>query len=40
MKIVKKTHEMKILSAKIRAEGQSVGLVTTMGFLHLIAVIP
>ncbi len=34
MKSVEKTHEMKILSAKIKSEGQSIGLVPTMGFLH------
>ncbi len=34
MKIVEKTLEMKTLSAKIKSEGQSIGLVPTMGFLH------
>ena len=34
MKTVDNIQEMKILSAKIRAEGQSIGLVPTMGFLH------
>ena len=34
MKIVEKTQKMKILSAQIREEGQSIGLVPTMGFLH------
>jgi len=34
MKTVKTIREMKRLSAKIRAEGQSIGLVPTMGFLH------
>jgi len=34
MKTVDKTQKMKALSAKIRAEGQSIGLVPTMGFFH------
>ena len=34
MKTVDTTEKMKILSAKIRAEGRSIGLVPTMGFLH------
>jgi pantoate--beta-alanine ligase len=34
MKIVEKTQKMKILSAQIREEGKSIGLVPTMGFLH------
>lgn len=34
MKTVEKTQEMKILTANTRAEGQSIGLVPTMGFLH------
>jgi len=34
MKIVEKAQKMKTLSAKIKSEGQSIGLVPTMGFLH------
>jgi pantoate--beta-alanine ligase len=35
MKTVDTIREMKTLSAKIRAEGQSIGLVPTMGYFHL-----
>lgn len=35
MKTVETVQEMKTLSGKIRAEGQSIGLVPTMGYFHL-----
>lgn len=35
MKTVETAQEMKTLSGKIRAEGQSIGLVPTMGYFHL-----
>jgi len=35
MKTVETVQEMKTLSDKIRAEGQSIGLVPTMGYFHL-----